>query len=148
MCRFVVVLLVATGVVQAAPVPKAKPKPPSLDGWWITSERVHFGQNIKAPWIWELKGEKLTIYTGATGDDLRPTYQNATTTVSAPDPDKPNEIDYKFVDGTTVLVYRGRMEWDGEEWLFCFGEAGAERPAELKAGKGVYFHRFKRMEKK
>jgi len=40
------------------------------------------------------------------------------------------------------------MEWDREEWLFCFGEAGAERPTELKVGKGVYFHRFKRMEKK
>jgi hypothetical protein len=145
MLRAFVGLVLATSVAVAAPVPKVlKAKAPELDGWWTTAERVNQGKDVTEPWVWQISGERLTTYSPSRGDVLRRTHEGATTTFVRPDPAKPDELDYRYSDGRLELVYRGRVKWDGDEWVFCFAEAGADRPAEVKAGKDVYYLRFKR----
>ena len=135
-------------VAAAAPVPKAKVKQFSLDGKWETAERVNKGQEIKQSCVWEVSGEQLTWFEKAPGGGLRPTFSGATTSFLRPDPTKTDEFDYRYSSSGTELVYRGRVAWEGDEWVFCFGEAGGERPTEVKAGKEVYYLRFKRMSDK
>jgi hypothetical protein len=142
-------LSVLASAAAAAPVPKAvKGKAFDLDGRWVTAERVNKGNEIKEAWAWEIGGETLTIRNPAGDGTFRKTYQGTTTTFSRPDPTKPDEFDYRYSPGQGELVYRGRVQWDGDEWVFCFGEAGADRPTEVKAGKDVYYLRFKRMSDK
>jgi hypothetical protein len=135
-------------VAVAAPVPKAKPKEFSLDGKWETAERVNLGREIKESCVWEISGETLTWFEKAPGGGLRPTFSGATTSFVRPDAAKSDECDYRYSSGGTELVYRGRVKWDGDEWIFCFSDTGGDRPAEVKAGKDVYYLRFKRMSDK
>lgn len=134
--------------VAAAPVPKVKGKEFDLDGKWETAERVNKGQVIKEPWVWEVSGEKLTPASKQRDGTIRPTYSGATLTFTRPDPNKRDEFDYRYSSNGQELVYRGRVQWDGEEWVFCFSDAGGERPTEVKAGKDVYYLRFKKMSEK
>ena len=134
--------------VAAAPVPKVTVKEFSLDGQWETAERVNKGRVIKDAWVWEIQGEKLTPCSRGSGSTLVPTFNGATTSFVRPDPAMADEFDYRYSSGPTELVYRGRVTWDGEEWVFCFAEAGADRPTEVKAGKDLYYLRFKRMSDK
>lgn len=145
MFRSLVGSLFVVGVAVAAPVPKAKTKEPSLDGRWITTERSHSGGAITTPWVWVIEGEKFTAHSAKDGGVGNPNFPGATTTLTRPDPIKADEYDYTYTAPNTTLVYRGRVKWDGEEWLFAFGPANGDRPAEVKAGDGVYFHRFKRI---
>jgi hypothetical protein len=144
--RSALVLLTASAAL-AAPVPKAlKAKTFALDGVWVTAERVKNGQVITDPWVWQINGETLTPCYLNPDRTLQPTYpRTAVMTFTRPDPDKPDEFDYQFKDAGSSYHYRGRVEWDGDEWVFCFGEAGAARPAEVKAGKDVNYYRFKRL---
>ncbi len=137
-----------TTVAVAAPVPKAKVKEFSLDGKWETVERVNLGREVKQSCVWEIGGEKLTWFEKAPGGGLRETFSGATTSFVRPDATKTDECDYRYSSGPTELVYRGRVKWDGDEWVFCFGEAGGERPTEVKSGKDVYYLRFKRVSDK
>jgi hypothetical protein len=146
MTRLALALLLTSAAV-AAPVPKAK-KEPSLTGQWITTERVHSGQAIKDPWVWVIDGEKLTIHDAENGGVGRANYTGTSITFSRPADGKADEYDYTHQSNGQTLVFRGRLKWDGEEWLLCFGQANGDRPAEVKAGKGVYFHRFKRIPEK
>jgi hypothetical protein len=139
--------MLATAAV-AAPVPKAKVKEFNLDGKWETVERVNKGNAIKDPWVWQISGEELTPANKQPDGTLRGTFSGATTTFVRPDSTKPDEFEYRYTSGQTNLVYRGRVLWDGEEWVFCFSDAGGERPSEVKAGKDVYYLRFKRMSDK
>lgn len=148
MLRSLVVLVAVAVPVAAAPVPKAKVKEFSLDGKWETVERVNKGEAVKDQWVWQISGEKLTPAGKQPDGTLRDTFSGATTTFVRPDSTRPDEFEYRYTSGTTNLVYRGRVEWVGDEWVFCFGDAGGERPSEVKAGKGVYYLRFKRMSEK
>lgn len=142
-------LLLALAPAVAAPVPKAvKGKAFDLNGKWETTERVNKGKEVKEPWVWEIKGEQLTCSGKALGGELRPTFNGITTAFVQPDPTKPDEFDYRFSPGRGELVYPGRVIWEGDEWVFCFAEAGGERPTEVKAGKEVYYLRFRRMSDK
>lgn len=143
--RVLVLAVIAATAAVAAPVPKAKPKEPSLDGKWITTERSHNRGEIRSQWVWVIDGEKFTAHTAKDGGVGNPNFPDATTTLTRPDPSKADEYDYTYRSNATTLVYRGRIKWDGEEWLFAFGTANGDRPAEVKAGDNVYFHRFKRI---
>ncbi len=149
MLRSLVVLVALAVPLAAAPVPKAvKGKAFDLDGKWETSERVNKGQEVKEPWVWEISGEQLTPCGKVPGGGLRPTFSGATTSFVRPDPAKADEFDYRYKSGGQEMTYRGRVSWEGDEWVFCFGESGGERPTEVKAGKDVYYLRFKRMSDK
>jgi hypothetical protein len=148
MLRAIVVLLLVAGVTAlAAPVPKTlKAKTFDLTGKWVTAERVNNGQVVTDPWVWQISGETLTPCYLNPDDTLRPTYPStAVMTFSRPDPAKPDEFDYQFNDAGSRYHYRGRVAWEGDEWVFCFGQPGADRPAEVKAGKDVTYYRFKRL---
>jgi hypothetical protein len=145
MPRAFVLLLLTASAALAAPVPKAvKAKTFDLSGKWVTAERVNRGQEVKEEWIWEISGETLVTFSQS-GGRLRRTHEGADTSFVRPDPEKVDEFDYRYKSGQSNLVYRGRVKWDGEEWVFCFAEAGADRPAEVKAGKDVYYLRFKKL---
>lgn len=144
--RAALTLLLALGwCASAAPVPKRIKPPASYDGRWESVERVNRGAKVVGKWVWEIRGDKLTPYSESRGGTLQPTYTGATLTLAPPDPTRPDELDYRYTAGTTELVYRGRAEWDGDEWLFCFGEAGADRPAKVQSGADVYLLRFRRI---
>jgi hypothetical protein len=145
MIRTLLTLGLLTSVATAAPVPKAKVKAFDLDGKWVTAERVNRGKEIKELWAWEICGETLTIRSSAGDGKFRTSYQGTTINFVRPDPTKADEFDYVYAPGKGELRYRGRVMYDGDEWVFCFGEAGADRPTEVKAGKDVYYLRFKRM---
>lgn len=148
MLRSLVVLVVLAVPLVAAPVPKVKAKRFTLDGKWETAERVNKGQAIKEPWVWEISGEQLTPCGKEPGGQLRPTFSGATTSFVRPDSAKPDEFDYRHQSNGQELNFRGRVQWDGDEWVFCFADAGSERPSEVKAGKDVYYLRFKRLSDK
>jgi hypothetical protein len=144
--RSLVIAGLLAAVVVAAPVPKSvKPKERSLDGQWITTERSHNGAEIKSAWVWVIDGEKFTAHSAQNGGVGAPSFPDATTTFTRPDPSKADEYDYTYRSTTSTIVYRGRVKWDGDEWVFCFGQANGDRPAEVKTGNGVYLNRFKRI---
>jgi hypothetical protein len=145
MPRALLFALLLVPLSAAAPVPKSvKAKTFDPSGKWVTAERVNRGEVVKEEWIWEISGEALVTFSQSRGV-LHRTHQGADTSFVRPEEAKPDEFDYRYKSGQTNLVYRGRVKWDGDEWVFCFAEAGADRPAEVKAGKDVYYLRFKKL---
>jgi hypothetical protein len=150
MCgRAVVLLLAAATVAVAAPVPKALKKRDTLDGVWVTTERFIGRQDrTKEPWVWEIKGEQLRTFSLNADQTLAPNTVDGLT-LFPPDPKRPDELDFLHVVGTSKNLWRGRMTWDGAEFVICFGEIDKERPAEVTNGPAVYsYYRFKRMPEK
>lgn len=141
-------LLVSATVTVAAPVPKAIKKVESLDGRWVTTERMVGRQDMtKSPWGWEIEGEKLTTFEVSNGK-LTPSGVEGIT-LFRPDPNKPNELDFLHVSGTTKNHWRGLMKWDNGDFVICFGDEGKERPTEVKNSPVVYsYYRFKRVNEK
>jgi hypothetical protein len=140
--------LLAGGLSVAAPVPKALKKTESLDGRWVTTERMVGRTDMtNTPWGWEIEGEKLTTFDVANGN-LTPSGTTGIT-LFAPDPKKPNELDFLHVSGTSKYLWRGLMTWDGGGFVICFGDEGKERPTEVKNSPAVYsYYRFKRVSEK
>ena len=144
----VAIVLLAGGWSAAAPVPKALVKKDTLDGRWVTTERMAGRQDMtKTPWAWEIKGEALTTFNVSNGK-LTPSGVDGIT-LFAPDPSKPNELDFLHVSGGSRSLWRGLMTWDDGEFVICFGDEGKERPTEVKNSPAVYsYYRFKRLDEK
>lgn len=146
MFRLAVALgLLAAGLSAAAPVPKALVKKDTIQGRWITTERMAGRQDMtNTPWGWEIEGEKLTTFDVSNG---RLTPSSVTgITLFAPDPSKPYELDFLHVSGASKYLWRGLMTWDNGDFVICFGDEGKERPTEVKNSPAVYsFYRFKRV---
>lgn len=139
-----VAALMAGGGAVAAPVPKSLAKRPNLDGRWVTSERVEWGQadNGDRRLVWQVDGEKVSPFNLFKNDTLRPAFSTATLTLSQPAWD---ELDLHYADGPTRFVYRGRLKWDGDQLLVCLGHADKACPAEVSPTANVYaFYRFDR----
>ncbi len=137
--------LLFAGLSSSAPVPKAIKKSETLDGRWVTTERMAGRQDMtNSPWVWEIEGERLTTFSKSNGERT----PDGTTgiTLFAPDPKRPNELDFLHVSGTSKSLWRGLMTWDGAEFVICFGDQDRERPTEVKNSPAVYsYYRFKRM---
>jgi hypothetical protein len=144
-------LLVCVAAV-AAPVPKAvKAKPPNLDGKWDTAERVTLGNDVSKTqaMVWEVSGTVLTMFDRQQDGTLSAATQpNATVTLAPPDGGAADELDFLFVEGDRRELFKGRAEWDGDELRISFGQAGADRPSEVKATASVYHYRLKRVKDK
>ena len=135
------VVLASVGV--AAPVPKAAKKP-SADGRWEIVELYVGKQDVTKlnPWVWEIKGDELTIHRRRDGT-LQLDDPNTTTTLVPTD--KPGEIDYKRVSATNTVLLKSLLRVTDDELLLCVSEQnGGARPTELKVNDGVMFLRFKR----
>jgi len=150
MFRLAVVLgLLAGGLSVAAPVPKAVVKKDTIEGRWITTERmVGRADMTKSPWVWEIKGEALTTFDVSADQRFTPSGITGIT-LFPPDPKKPFELDFLHVSGTSKYLWRGLMTWDNGDFVICFGDEGKERPTEVKNSPAVYsFYRFKRVDDK
>lgn len=143
----VVVLLLSTATVAAAPVPKALKNPPTLEGKWVTVERHVGGSDMTtSPWVWDIQGTKLTTLHLQRDGTLTPDFTTDTITLSAPDPARPAELDYLYASGNQKILWRGLMKWDGGEFVICFAEQEKDRPTEVKNDRSVYsYYRFKRL---
>ena len=134
-------------VAFAAPVPKAvKAKAPALDGRWECLELNANDADVTKgnPWVWDIAGEKLTIHRRGNGQ-LRPNEANMTTSLTWPDPAKPEEVDYIRDNGTGKTVFKGRFVIDGDKLTVCYDTNGGDRPTELKADIRVHYVRFTRV---
>lgn len=148
MARPLFALLLLPLLAVAAPVPKSIKAKPNLDGRWVTTERTIGRRDMTdVPWVWEINGEELRNFVLADDNRLIPTQPDDTKiTLSAPDPSRPNELDYTYASGRGKGVLRGRMAWDGDEFVICFEAEGKERPAEVKRDPTLdSYYRFKRM---
>jgi uncharacterized protein (TIGR03067 family) len=139
-----VALLLFAAAVTAAPVPKKADKTPPLDGRWECLELNANDSDVTAgnPWVWDIDGEKLTIWRKV-GGDLKPNEANMTTTLVRPKDGGPNEIDYFRDNGNGRTLFKGLVALDGDNLTVCYA-TGGDRPTELKADKAVHFVRFKR----
>jgi hypothetical protein len=144
MIRAFVVLLLAGGVVAAAPVPKSLKRQPTLDGRW-EAVLMHSGQrDILAgnTTVWDISGEKLTRSFKQPDGTLR---SNLTLTVTIPDTSKPDEIDYG--SGPNETLFRARIKLTADELTIRFADQNAPRPPDMTEGNDGYYYRFKRVEK-
>jgi len=153
MTRFVVhslaILLVATGV-SAAPVPKAiKAKPADLDGTWEVVELWSGMSDVAKlnPWVWEIRGEQLTIYNRENGA-LKLNDQRTKTTLVRPEKAGADAIDYTRDDGTTPMVFLGTVVVEGDRLILCFDSPGKARPTERKPFQSGWYYVFKRVSEK
>jgi uncharacterized protein (TIGR03067 family) len=148
--RVLLVLLGLTAAAVAAPVPKAvKAKAPALDGRWecVELNANDWDATKSNPWVWDIDGEKLTIHVRTNGQ-LRPNERNMTTTLTRPDPSKPEEVDYHRDGNGTKSVFKGRFVIDGDKLTVCYDTTGGDRPTELKVDKRYHYVRFTRVVEK
>jgi uncharacterized protein (TIGR03067 family) len=143
--RLLALLLLASAAV-AAPVPKAvKAKAPPLDGRWECVElNANNSDATKSnPWVWDIDGEKLTIHRRINGE-LRPNEQNMATSLTWPDPAKPEEVDYIRTGRNSKQVFKGRFVVDGDKLTICYATDGGDRPTEMKIDQRYHYVRFTR----
>lgn len=145
----VVVLLLGVAA-QAAPVPKEiKAKPASLDGKWEIVELKSGTLDVTHlnPWVWDISGEKLTIY-NRENDALRPNDLRTTTTLVRPSGGGVEDVDYIRDDGKAPMTFKGLVSVTETEMILCFSDPNQPRPAERKSGQRVSYYRFKRVSDK
>jgi len=142
-------VLVACGVLHAAPVPKdmreaAKLELGRLDGTWrVTSMQVGGV---------EVVGERTELLIEYKNGEFA--WVNADShagKIAVIDPSRtPKEVDYTFKDGPDQgKVLKAIYKLDGDTLTDCFGPAGTDRPKEFKstAENGLYLITYKRVKK-
>lgn len=150
MSRFSVVLLLTAAPLAAAPVPKVKAKPPSLQGTWEVVER----QNDAKPYLRGIIREFWTIDAGS----IAMRFGADETALKDPDPtvlwlDLPDADDttavsviQRFPCGQTSNM-NARVEFDGETVRLAMGSSdGGPRPALAKPAIGVSYLVLKRVD--
>lgn len=144
---FALTLLVAASAV-AAPVPKEiKAKAASLDGKWEIVELKCGTLDVTNlnPWVWEISGEKLTIYNRQESGELKLNDPTTTTTLVRPASGGAEDVDYVRDDGKQPRVFKGLVSVDEKELVICFSDPNQPRPTERKVVDRVSYYRFKRI---
>jgi hypothetical protein len=147
MVRITVGLLLAAGLCSAAPVPKSLKRQVSIDGRWKAVVMNHAGSDILSshPTVWDIADGTVSRFFAGPNDTLQP--ENLTITIAAPDPARPDEIDYVQVVGRQKTLFRARVRVTADELSIRFAEMDAPRPADMAEGTDGWLYRFKRVEK-
>jgi uncharacterized protein (TIGR03067 family) len=147
MVRPLVLLLLASAVV-AAPVPKSLKKPATLDGRWKVAAMTLSGRDVSAnsPTVWDIREGVITRHFTNPDGSLRA--EGLTITITAPDPTKPDEVDYVHEDGQQKFKWRARLRLTGDELVIRFTGSDAALPDDVTDDKDGYLYRFKRVEEK
>jgi hypothetical protein len=146
MLRSLVVLVVLAVPLAAAPVPKAiKPKAAALDGKWEIVELWSGLSDVAKlnPWVWDIRGETVTIYVSE-GGTLKLHDPRTKTALVRPSNSGAEDIDYVRDDGTPQL-FPGTVVVSETELIICFDSPGKARPSERKPFQSGWYYRFKRM---
>jgi len=141
-------LLIAAGVCVAAPVPKSLKKAPPLDGRWEAITLRSSGSsflNQSNLWVWDFDGEKITRHYRQPDGTMR---QDGTATLTRPNATQPQEVDYSLPSGNSSVLFRARIEIEGDELTINFANSNDARPPDMTELKNGYYYRFKRVEKK
>lgn len=147
MLRLGLVLLMASTAI-AAPVPKTLKRKPTIDGRWQAIAMNQAGRDIMSshPTVWDIGGGSVTRF--FTGPNGTLTAENMTITITAPDPTRPDEIDYVQTIDNRRLLFRARIQVTADELSIRFAEMDAPCPAEMTEGTDGWLYRFKRVEAK
>lgn len=147
MLRGLVGLLLTGCLAVAAPVPKAFKKQASLDGRWKAVAMTYAGSDVSGhtPTVWDIREGVITRHYTNPDGSLRA--EGLTITITAPDPTRPDEIDYVHEVGRQKSMWRTRVRVTNDELVIRFAELDAPRPDDAADGKDGYVYRFQRMEK-
>lgn len=149
--RATIMMLLTGSAAVAAPVPKAiKAKAASLDGRWEIVELKSGTLDVTHlnPWVWEIGGERLTVYNRQEDGSLKPNDPRTGTTLVRPAAGGSEDVDYVRDDGKMPMVFKGLVSVNETELVICFSDPNQPRPSERKAGERVSYYRFKRMPEK
>jgi uncharacterized protein (TIGR03067 family) len=150
MLRPLVVLMALAVPLAAAPVPKAiKPRAAALDGKWEIVELWSGLSDVAKlnPWVWDIRGESLTIYR-RDGDKLEPNDPITKTTLVRPADGGPDALDYIRDDRGNAMTFPGIVTVTEGELVICFDSPGKSRPTEQKPFQSGWYYKFKRVTEK
>lgn len=151
MIRLTFSLLAFAAAGIAAPVPKSvRGVPNKLDGTWEIVELWSGMNDVTSlnPWVWEIRGEQLTIFVRQKDGTLKLHDPNMTTTLVRPKNGEPTDVDYVRDDGKSPMLFKGNVVVDGERLVLSFDSPGKPRPTERKPSRAGWHYVFERKPEK
>ena len=124
--RPLIILVLLTSPLFAAPVPKALKKPPSVEGRWHLIEYCPNGKAMSVERMirdWAVDGEKLII-------------GKSTLPFTFRDPDRPHLRQSDDQSAVVKLV--------GDKLHYCYTVSPGRALTECEPGQGIYYYVFER----
>jgi hypothetical protein len=149
--RALVLALLFASAAVAAPVPKALKAATdvNLDGKWEVVELWSGMSDVAKlnPWVWEIKGESLTVFIQEKGT-LKLYDPNMKTTLTRPADGGADAIDYLRDDGKSPMTFKGTAVIENEQLILCFDGPGKPRRVERAPFQSGWYYKFKRVQEK